>query len=201
MIASAGCATPRTHRTGEPLVLRSDPPANPCEQRAWIQLAPTHVGLQAQETLGATQTWIMYSTHDASADGLAAYRNGLTLRLTSDQTTRIIDNTWLRPDIDAEVRAIRSKQAVANGFMIGGLVATGVGMAVAASNLEEPTAGLAIMGVGVAAELIFLLVRPHNADVAWADVRDRIFVHGETDIAALQESVDAANRRARDGCR
>ena len=200
VIASGACATPRTHRTGQPLVLAADPARGPCEEAAWVALAPTHVGAEAQETVAATQSWIMYSTHNESADGLAAYQKGLELRLTSEQTARLIGNTMLRPDIDADVRAIHKKKSTATGFLVGGLVATVIGGGIALADLENPTVGLSIMGVGLVAELVALMIRPHNADVAWAEVRDSIFLEGETDIPALVTGVDAANQRTRASC-
>ncbi len=165
-----------------------------------MQLAPTHVGAEAAETVAAGSTWILYSQHDESADGLAGYQNNLQLRLSAEQVAQLIANPQLRPDIDAQARAIRSRRSTTNGFVIGGLVATGVGGALALSNLEEPTAGLVIMGLGLTAEIIALLIRPHNADVAWAEVRERIFVDGETDMAALHDGVDALNQRTRASC-
>ncbi len=201
LVVCGACSTPRTHRTGEPLVLPADPARGSCEETRWVQLAPTHVGAEAQETVAATQNWVMYKNHDESADGLAAYQKGLTLRLTSEQTARLIGNTQLRPDIDADVKAIHKKKSATNGFLIGGLVATGIGGGIALADLENPTAGLAIMSVGLVAELIALMIRPHNADVAWAGVRDRIFVDGETDVDALVRGVDLVNEKTRASCK
>ena len=200
IVACVACAAPQTHRTGPPLQLAADPPRGPCEEAGWLALAPTHVGAQAQETVASTPSYIMYTTHDESADGLAAYQKKLTLRLTSDQTARLIGNTMLRPDIDADVRAIDAQRSRANGFMIAGFVATIAGGGIALSDLENPTAGLVIMGAGLVAEIIALMAKPHNADVAWAQVRQRIFIENETDVQALTQGVEAANLRTRESC-
>jgi hypothetical protein len=216
---ATACVSVSTARTGDPIALPSGLPSTPCEVTRALEIAPTKVFAQGHDDAGFRDAGIRGSlhvtiVHEQEAEGLGIYRASNRQLVELPVLLPELENEVLEERHMARVQAINEKRdRQADWFLfaaVSGPVLLTAGSIVAAIGLEreDSTAvsltGVSLIGAGALSTLIGLIAvavnHPTGQERVYSDVRNRIFLEGEDDLAEVVKSVDAFNRRVRETC-
>lgn len=211
-VTQAACVVPLdVTRTGDAVALPSGAPQSECEERGWLEVAPTSASAYDQRGYMGPHTTTI-TTVSSSRQGVGVYRYGGFEPLYSGEVFEHIDAPALRAAHMGRVLKTRRRYRAASGFLYGGLagVLVGTGMfLVPVFNAFEETplndamlyGGGGMMIGGLAVMLVSLVLLPSPNEMNRYHQRQYVFYKYEDDLEALGEGVSRHNEGVREACR
>lgn len=205
--------TATTVREADALALPSGAPATPCEEGEALQIIPTRVFAIGRDPAMSRGSFYVQHVREETNVGLGVYRleSGELLEL-AEVSTVLEDSEVLRRHLQ-RVEPINDKsdrmslwQKIGIYSMIG-LGGSGLGLAsygLAREDLTFASTGLILLGSALVPMIVSFIGMAINTPTAqertYADIRNRVFLDGEDDLAAVIAGVDAHNQRVRREC-
>ena len=218
----SGCAGPITVRDGEPVPTPGGPPEGACEERAWLEIAPSITSARNMVGYGSPSYggYTYVESSHRRKKGYSVYEVGSNEPIPLEDLLPRMDEPGLTQLHMGRIRPIQRRYRIARGATaVGGTwlgvsvagVLAGAGVMLATSELpyDHPRSdlGLQIMlgstvsVLGALVPMLFaVLVRPAPADTTYMQVRERAFIPGEDDMDAVVRGVARVNARRRQRC-
>lgn len=210
---ATACAV-TTVRTGDPIALASGVPSTPCEKASALEVAPTKVFAKGEDEIGMRGPYIVSIVHEQEIEGLGIYRAADRKLIELPDILPKLGNQALEHQHMARVQPINDKlDRGLNWFLFMALGTSSLltaGSILAAIGLDDEESNtVAIIGASlIGGALVPLVVgavatlanTPTGQERIYRDVRSRLFLDGEDDLAEVVESVDAFNLRVRGAC-
>jgi len=216
-----GCAPQvRTVREQQPVELPAGAAKGSCEERSWLEIVPSRTfarNMQSTTTGGAFGTYSVYTeTASREQKGLAVYEQGGREPILVQDLFPRIDEPLLADQHMARIEGIQRDKRRSDAFATVAFPILGVGVAGTLASAGVLIAGVqtendalsdaalygtlgstVIIIIGAALSIGHLLSRPPPNQVTYMQVRERMFIPTEDDIAALERGVQRANERRR----
>ncbi|MEM7679196.1 MAG: hypothetical protein AAF449_24730 [Myxococcota bacterium] len=211
LCAFSTACLPRTTvvRERAPIDLSTGKPQNPCERREFLEIVPVTGFAQSQQEGSAGFGWVRIETLEAKQPGFSIYRQRelqlmpeILPRLDEPELTDLhlgrLEPIQAKKDVESTWKWI----TVAVGSVGIGVSIAGLGAVATDSDAVGPLLGVA-GGLTVASLLTALgafVNRPSNQENTYYDLRQRLLIEGEDDLAAASRGVDRYNQQARERC-
>ncbi|MEO1335330.1 MAG: hypothetical protein AAFV29_06785 [Myxococcota bacterium] len=211
VFATSTACLPRTTvvRERAPITLPVGKPLNPCERRSFLDLVPTTGFAQSQQDTGAGFGWVRIETREERQAGFSIYQQRKLLLLP--EILPKLDEPELTELHLGRLEPIQAKKDVMNiwawtttaigsasiGVLLGSLAALGTD--------SDATGPLLITGSALVTATLLTMIgvlvnRPSNQENNYYDLRQRLLIKNEDDVAAASRGVNRYNEQARARC-